>query len=468
MKPYDETQFQDGMNTPPIPPQQGEEFISDEELMQPQEKKNNTWQYVAIGGTAALLLGVGVAYAATQTGEESEVDTDAVQDAFAEPETHHTEHHHTTYQSRMHNTLTGDMRVAHVSDSMTFNDAFASARAQVGPGGIFEWRGGIYGTYTADEWNAMSDEEHDLFAMRTHETDIYGGDFDTASTRVDNDGNIEPIKSDVDVVYHGSERVDWSDGTAYRVEFASVDGHDASFFDVNADGQNDYYAINANDNDRWDNGEVFDARTGQVMRGVNGDNMSERLGLNHDGAEITSAIYTDSEGVVTDLLTGAEYEGSGNSSVIAANNEVIGSEGDDPDYNNNLEVLAAEKGDNMGLAASYIDSEGEVAGSREAIDYTIYDDNGDVVPTYPDDSASLAESSADSGMTVDGEIYAEAEAHVDHTSPEDDYMAYAGGETTVDSYAEATTPAMDTAVDSGIDYSGADDFSAADAGMEMM
>lgn len=59
--------------TPPPVPQHGEEFITDEELMEPQEKKSNTWQYVAIGGTVGLLMGVGGAYAATQmNGTEEE------------------------------------------------------------------------------------------------------------------------------------------------------------------------------------------------------------------------------------------------------------------------------------------------------------------------------------------------------------------------------------------------------------
>lgn len=35
----------------------------------------------------------------------------------------------------------GDVKVAQVSDDMSFSEAFASARKQVGAGGVFEWRG---------------------------------------------------------------------------------------------------------------------------------------------------------------------------------------------------------------------------------------------------------------------------------------------------------------------------------------
>lgn len=50
-----------------------------------------------------------------------------------------------------------DIKVAHsVNDSMSFNEAFAAARSEVGPGGCFEWHGNLYGTYYASEWDTMS------------------------------------------------------------------------------------------------------------------------------------------------------------------------------------------------------------------------------------------------------------------------------------------------------------------------
>lgn len=56
--------------------------------------------------------------------------------------------------------------VAHdVTDDMSFNEAFAAARAEVGAGGVFEWRGNVYGTYYADEWNEMSDDEKEAFSQ---------------------------------------------------------------------------------------------------------------------------------------------------------------------------------------------------------------------------------------------------------------------------------------------------------------
>ena len=50
-----------------------------------------------------------------------------------------------------------------VTDEMSFGEAFAAARAEVGPGGAFEWRGGVFGTYTADEWANMTAEEREAY-----------------------------------------------------------------------------------------------------------------------------------------------------------------------------------------------------------------------------------------------------------------------------------------------------------------
>ena len=60
--------------------------------------------------------------------------------------------------------LIGEIRVAQgVTDDMSFNEAFAAARAEVGSGGVFVWHGNVYNTYTAEEWNAMTEEQREDF-----------------------------------------------------------------------------------------------------------------------------------------------------------------------------------------------------------------------------------------------------------------------------------------------------------------
>ncbi len=57
-----------------------------------------------------------------------------------------------------------------VDDSMSFNEAFAAARQEIGAGGLFIWQGHTYGTYYADEWNAMSAEEREEYWANVHQT----------------------------------------------------------------------------------------------------------------------------------------------------------------------------------------------------------------------------------------------------------------------------------------------------------
>ncbi|MEZ4905173.1 MAG: hypothetical protein R2822_27205 [Spirosomataceae bacterium] len=57
------------------------------------------------------------------------------------------------------------LEVAEVQQEGTFKEAFDAARAQVGPGGIFEWRGQWYNTYTAEEWTGMAPAGKEDYAM---------------------------------------------------------------------------------------------------------------------------------------------------------------------------------------------------------------------------------------------------------------------------------------------------------------
>lgn len=74
-----------------------------------------------------------------------------------------------------HGTSTGfvghELKVATgVNDSMSFNEAFAAAREEVGAGGIFVWHGKPYGTYYENEWNAMSPEDKNQYWADVYHT----------------------------------------------------------------------------------------------------------------------------------------------------------------------------------------------------------------------------------------------------------------------------------------------------------
>ena len=55
-----------------------------------------------------------------------------------------------------------------VNDDMNFNQAFVSARVEVGAGGAFEWKGKVYDTYYNEEWDAMSDDQKVQYNHSVH------------------------------------------------------------------------------------------------------------------------------------------------------------------------------------------------------------------------------------------------------------------------------------------------------------
>jgi hypothetical protein len=59
-----------------------------------------------------------------------------------------------------------------VTDDMSFNEAFSTARAEVGQGGFFEWNGETYNTYYKEEWDAMSEAEQNEFLTSIDENAI--------------------------------------------------------------------------------------------------------------------------------------------------------------------------------------------------------------------------------------------------------------------------------------------------------
>ena len=123
-----------------------------------------------------------------------------------------------------------------VNDDMSFDEAFAAARAEVGAGGAFEWRGGVYGTYYAEEWESMSAEEKAEF----------GDQFEFVAA---DEAEPEPIDVTVDELLAAEDEVvavpepavdpepeiEVEVDNVYHVEDAH--GNEASFVDVEVGGE---------------------------------------------------------------------------------------------------------------------------------------------------------------------------------------------------------------------------------------
>lgn len=63
------------------------------------------------------------------------------------------------------------LRASCVRDTMAFGEAFAHARNEIGAGGIFVWHGKLYGTYTREEWQGLSDNGKHEYVNKLQSTD---------------------------------------------------------------------------------------------------------------------------------------------------------------------------------------------------------------------------------------------------------------------------------------------------------
>ena len=172
----------------------------------------------------------------------------------------------------------GDIQIAEeIEDSMSFSQAFAAARAEVGPGGAFEWHGNVYGTYTADEWNGMSPAEKADYNSHFNWNNVESVPHieDTDSTSYGNENievmsvvNNSPLANEtvttieivdgvpqpeIEVlgVVHDSE-------TGANIGGITVDGQEVFLVDVDGDLEFDIVASDLNHNGQLDPGEAMD------------------------------------------------------------------------------------------------------------------------------------------------------------------------------------------------------------------
>ena len=217
-----------------------------------QESKNEgvAWKQVTLGGVSGILMGAGLLYAgqALAHGEEPEENPEV-----QAPEVGETSH-----------TLENGLKVAAVSDDLPFGEAFAQARAEVGPGGVFHWHGGIYNTYSADEWNNMTTEQKHDFAEQVQpeirpdelstptdaHTDVvvhhvyhHEVEPEVQEVKQEEPAVDEPSQEDVQAVEQQiAENFDMGEDV-HIVGYANADGHLAVGYDTDGDGQADVAII---------------------------------------------------------------------------------------------------------------------------------------------------------------------------------------------------------------------------------
>ena len=117
-----------------------------------EKKPSITWREVSISGVKGIVWG---AASVLFTGAANALDDPDAPTPNQEEE---------QQQESVEFTSDGTIPTAtSVTDDMSFGEAFAAARQEMGPGGVFEWHGNIYNTYYAEEWNSMNQEEQANF-----------------------------------------------------------------------------------------------------------------------------------------------------------------------------------------------------------------------------------------------------------------------------------------------------------------
>lgn len=114
-------------------------------------------------------------------------------------------------------TMNEEMRVAYVSDSDSFGKAFSKARAQVGAGGMFKWRGNVYGTYYKNEWDSMSRSERENFQLRMNNQEISDAAHDdTGVVETATSIHHDTVVHDEQNTVHADNNVETSDTTTLQ------------------------------------------------------------------------------------------------------------------------------------------------------------------------------------------------------------------------------------------------------------
>lgn len=282
-----------------------EETVNEEQETSQESKRSSRVKKVAgVAGVAAAGVAAGAVFTSMASGDDAKTTQANAADKA-----------HTAVPA-------GNVKVAEVSDDMSFDEAFASARKQVGAGGVFEWRGKLYGTYYKNEWDNMSQADKDQYAANV---------FGTPQAKVHNENIQEPPRKDMpedaeqntnvqkvsDQTNNQQDRAeaDSGEGGRYNIQQvygartvidnngnpmtmveAKVNGHNAILCDINQDDKIDSMAIDANDDGRITQDEIIPVPQGSVLVSELGCGVSETQSVS--GTDMSDVAINPMEGLL--------------------------------------------------------------------------------------------------------------------------------------------------------------------------
>ena len=184
------------------------------------------------------------------------------------------------------------VRIAQVNDDASFSQAFADARAQVGPGGAFEWRGHVYSTYYEEEWNNMSAEERANYQSKIDYETVAGEPTPSKPTSTTSTEEVSEVKPEVEttstettnaepamaantemvdeqsqqggIKVLGVEAVVDPQGNPMTVAAIEIDNDQALLVDVDNNGMMDVIMVDENHDGQISENEIYDASEAQI------------------------------------------------------------------------------------------------------------------------------------------------------------------------------------------------------------
>lgn len=228
----------------------------------PKAKKGNTVAAAAGGFVAGAAAGAATTAAASNQNVDSETPEDVLAEETCEA------------PAPEQVILANDegIRYAHV-EAHNFSDAFAQARAQVGPGGVFEYNGRLYGTYYAEEWDNMSSQEkadyqnrvnevapsHHNNSQSTHASTQEVEHHDVSPEAVPANAEMistEPVDNEIRVL--GVEAVQNENGQIMNIALVECEGDHALLVDLDNNGTIDVLLHDDNGDGQLQNSEIHD------------------------------------------------------------------------------------------------------------------------------------------------------------------------------------------------------------------
>lgn len=171
------------------------------------------------------------------------------------------------------------VRVAQVDDSASFAQAFADARSQVGPGGVFEWRGKVYGTYYKEEWDNMSRAERAEYQSKIDYNDVRQHEYNSQSPSTPN--HQPEILGDDEIRILGVETVQGPNGQSMTIAGLESDNDQALLVDIDNDGQFDVLLHDDNGDGQLQENEVYDISSANVDVADLEQAMSNQYGMQY-------------------------------------------------------------------------------------------------------------------------------------------------------------------------------------------